>query len=473
MVQINSDSKKFLKIAQMVEQNIQKGMWLEGEKLPSIRKMSKDLQVSPGTIQHAYALLEDRMLIEASDRSGFYVASKENVEIEEPVEKPFSYEPGEINILETTIKVMEQNDNQLQFQLGSAIPLMDSQTHDRFLKCLHSSISKDSNQYEGPMGYFPLRSEIARRSIASGKILDTDKIIITTGCQESLYLAIQAVTDPGDLVLVESPGYYGMLQTLELLKRKVLGIHLCPVNGLDMVSLKDLLENYPVKAMVINPSFQNPTGYCYSDGEKEYICRLFQDYDIPLIEDDIFADLSFDGCRPRSIHSFDKKGNVLLCSSFSKTLSQDLRIGWLEPGKYLDKVRHWKYVSSLGTPLLQQYALARFLKTRQYERHLRWVSREYSRKQQLFLYHLKKYFPRDIKVSRPRGGYLAWMKLNPSIDSLALYGKALKKGIGITPGTLFSSRGFNHYIRLNWGALKPEDFEASLSTLGMLIKEFS
>ena len=463
-------AKKYINVASLIEHQIGEGIWMAGDRLPSVRQMSRDLKISPGTVQHAYAELEDRGIIAARVRSGFYVSPDRDMEIPPPVEKPFSAIPGEVNILETSIEIMENNGGRATYRLGSALPLLENEAAVQIRACLKRAAHAEPNHYEGPLGYPPLRKEIARRSIRSGRAIQEDRLLITTGCQESLVLALQSVTDAGDLVLVESPCYYGVLQTLEVLGRRVLEIRLCPEQGMDLNLLEDLMKRHPVKAMVINSSFSNPTGYCYSRQEKEHICCLFQRYEIPLIEDDIFAELSFSESRPPSIHSFDDQGIVLLCSSFSKTLSQDLRIGWLEAGRFFKKARAIKYVSSLGTPALYQYALADFLSTQKYERHLRHVRREYRNRQQWFLQYIKQVFPEDTQVSQPRGGYLAWMKLDRSADSMEIYRKALAVGVGITPGAIFSPSGrFNHYLRLNWGNMERGMMEESLRLLGRIV----
>lgn len=462
--------KKYLEIIQFFESQIDQGNWLPGEKLPSIRKTAADLQCSIGTVQHAYEMMEDRRLLVSKDRSGFYVQAQDFPEWELKEEPVFESDPGPVNILETAIEVMERKGTSITYGLGSAMPYLNPAMEKSMQKALVGAARRKPNHYEGPQGYFPLRREIARRSIRAGRAIPAEDLMISSGCQESLFLALQVSTEPGDLVLVESPCYYGLLQTLEIMNRRVLEIPVCPQRGMDLNLLETLLQKHSIAAMVINSSFSNPTGFTYSDEDKERVCRLFCKRGIPIIEDDVFAELSFSESRPRSIHSFDTEGNVLLCSSFSKTLSQDLRVGWLEPGRYFKEARAYKYVSTLGTPAIQQYALAEYLSTRQYERHLRTVRQVYRAKQRVFLNGIRTFFPDETKVSTPRGGFLAWLKLNSAIDSRDLYRKALSRGVEITPGFLFSpGRRFDHYIRLNWGGLERNQMEKGLEILASLL----
>lgn len=464
--------KKYQEIIRHFETQIEQGIWQPGDKVPSVRALAGDFHCSVGTVQHAYALLEDQSILHSRDRSGFYVAFSDYDGRELREEPVFNPDPGPVNILDTAIEVMERDDSTISYGLGSAVPFLNPRMEKQMQQALVSAARQKPNQYEGPLGYLPLRKEIARRSIRSGKAIATEELMITTGCQESLFLALQVATKPGDLVLVESPCYYGVLQTLEIMNRQVLEIPLCPVRGMDFNYLESVLNSYPVAAMVINSSFSNPTGFTYSDEEKKILCDIFSRRDIPIIEDDVFAELSYSESRPRSIQSFDRQGNVLLCSSFSKTLSQDLRIGWLVPGRFFREAKAFKYVSTLGTPPIQQYALAEFLSTQNYERHLRVVRQEYRKRQNHFLQYIEDYFPPEVKVSRPEGGYLGWIRLDPSTDTRRLYHAALEKGIAITPGFLFSTTNrFNYYIRLNWGSIPLDQMKTALHLLSTLLKK--
>jgi DNA-binding transcriptional MocR family regulator len=259
-----------------------------------------------------------------------------------------------------------------------------------------------------------------------------------------------------------------------VLGRRVLEIPVCPDRGMDLDQLESLLQRHNVSALVLNPAYSNPTGHCYSDEHKSQICHIVSRLDIPLIEDDVFAELGHGFNRPKTIFSFDHQGRVLLCSSFSKSLSQDLRVGWLVPGRYFLKARDYKYASTLGTSSLQQWALADFLQGKQYERHLQSVSINYGKKLCLFKEMIKELFPKETKMTQPKGGYLSWIKLPGSLDSLRLYDLALQQGISITPGRLFSvSPRFNNYIRLNFASLPPEKMHRALTELACLISQAS
>ncbi|MBU1341756.1 MAG: PLP-dependent aminotransferase family protein [Proteobacteria bacterium] len=206
-----------------------------------------------------------------------------------------------------------------------------------------------------------------------------DQIVVTAGCQEALTIALRCIGKPGDLIAVESPCYYGVLQALEVLELKAIEIPASPMDGIDTDILESALQTWPVKGILLNPSFSNPSGYVCPRAKKQKIAQLLFEYDIPLIEDDIFSDLGFTEDRPTTIQSYDSDGRVILCSSVSKTICPDMRIGWMTAGRYTEKARTLKFISTLCAPSHTQYALADFLSTRQYERHIRSVTQDYAK----------------------------------------------------------------------------------------------
>ena len=207
-----------------------------------------------------------------------------------------------------------------------------------------------------------------------------------------------------------------------------------------------------------------------SGKEKRKILGLISAYDIPLIEDDVFALLGFTGSRPRTIHSYDREGRVLLCGSISKILSPDLRIGWLIAGRYTQKARHLKYISTLCSPCHPQFALARFLSTRKLDRHLRAIAPHYMKKQQALINAINRHLPESTEVSRPMGGFLSWVKLPEDIDGLRLYRDAVLAGITITPGEITSPTGrYKNYIRLNYAVVPADEMDSAMRILAKLI----
>jgi DNA-binding transcriptional MocR family regulator len=461
----------YKKIAGMIAGQIEDSTFLAGDRLPSIRQLSRELRVSIGTVQQAYASLEDQGLILPRHRSGFYVRPPAPVAIDSPEAEILPLTPKGVNVLETAISVMRSAARGRLIQMGSAIPNVKGSAVLQLHRELKRHAHKIPNYEEDPQGYLPLRRQLAKKSIASGSAIPADRMIVTAGCQEALTIALRCIAGPGDIIAVESPCYYGMLQALEVLEIKVLEIPASPTDGITIGQLEASLKKWPVKGVLLNPAFSNPTGYRCPDDKKKELVRLITAYDIPLIEDDVFAHLSFSGPRPRSIQSYDPSGRVILCSSISKILCPDLRIGWMAPGRYMDKARALKFVSTLSSPCHTQFALATFLSTNRLERHIRAVTREYAHKQRILLNEIKGHFPRNTRVTQPRGGFLCWVRLPEEIDGLDLYHRCLEKGITVAPGEIFSStRQLKNYIRLNYAVATIEQIQFSIRTIAGLIR---
>lgn len=456
------------KIRQMILAQITNKTLQPGDRLPSIRQLSRQLKVSIGTVQQAYAALEDQQLIFPKKRSGYYVKARQTVR--RPLAESFTPVPSTVSVFETAVSVMRSAARKELMQLGSAIPDVSGkgvrQMHYEFKRQAHKIV----NYEEDPSGYQPLRRQLARRFIDSGRSVDPDEIVITAGCQEALTIALRCIAGPGDVVLVESPCYYGVLQALELMNIKAVEIPVCPEQGMDMDQLESVLRTWSVKGMIMNPAFSNPSGYLCPESKKRKILELISSYDIFLIEDDVFARLGYMGARPRSIHSYDQEGRVMLCGSISKMLTPDFRVGWILAGRYSEKARALKFISTLCNPCHVQFALARFLETRQLDRHLGWVAPVYMQKQQTMINAISRWFPESTQVSHPQGGFLAWIRLPEEIDGLTLFRDAISAGITLTPGEIFSSIGrYKNYIRLNYGVVSAEEMDWAVKLLAGLV----
>jgi DNA-binding transcriptional MocR family regulator len=191
---------------------------------------------------------------------------------------------------------------------------------------------------------------------------------------------------------------------------------------------------------------------------------------IPIIEDDIYGDLYFGETRPLPLKFYDREGLVLYCSSFTKTLAPDLRIGWIVPGRYRERIKRVKFNSSVASQQLMQEVVAGFLAGGAYERHLRKMRNALKKQLANFLRAIVEYFPEGTRVSAPRGGLCLWVELDRHIDGMELFEQAKDKNISIVPGSLCSAtENFRHCIRLNFGSPWTEESEKGVQTLGNII----
>jgi DNA-binding transcriptional MocR family regulator len=282
--------------------------------------------------------------------------------------------------------------------------------------------------------------------------VQADEIVITNGALEALNAALQVLTRPGDTVVIESPAFYAALQAIERLKLKALEVHTDPVAGIDLDALREALSRHRVAACWLMPGFQNPLGSLMPEANKRALVALLAEHAVPLIEDDVYAELFFDRQRPRPAKASDSAGGVLHCGSFSKSLAPGYRLGWIAAGRYSQQVQRLTLMTTMSAALPAQMAVLNYLETGAYDRHLRRLRTALRARMEAALATIEASFPQGTHVSRPRGGYFLWLALPPGGDAMALHRVALRERIGIAPGQIFSpDHRFSHCIRINCG----------------------
>jgi DNA-binding transcriptional MocR family regulator len=299
-----------------------------------------------------------------------------------------------------------------------------------------------------------------------------DEIVVTSGAKEAVYLSIRAVTRPGDTIAVESPTYYALLEVVASHGLKVVEIASHPQRGIDLDDLGRALRARPIAALALVSNFSNPTGACMSDDDKRRLVELLDAHDVPLVEDDVYGDLTFEPRRPPPVKAFDTSGNVLLCSSFSKTLAPGLRVGWAAPGRYRRAVERLKFNSMLAVPTPTQIAVAGFLEEGGYDRHLRRLRRCCADLVARTSDAVSRSFPLGTRVSRPRGGCVLWVELPAGFDALRLYEQARAERIAIAPGPIFSAtERYQNCFRLAASTPWTSAVERAMERLGQLVSE--
>jgi DNA-binding transcriptional MocR family regulator len=306
--------------------------------------------------------------------------------------------------------------------------------------------------------------------------LGEDEFVTTIGATEGLTLALRAVAKAGDVIAVESPTYFGVLQAIEGLGMRALEIPAHPRTGLDLDALEEALRTQSVKAIMVTPNVSNPLGSIMPDDAKERLVRLARRHEVPVIEDDVYGELVFDGSRPRPLRAFDPgpDSRVLLVGSVSKTLAPGYRVGWCAGGKWHDAVLRFKYSQSLACPTLTQMAVAEFLGSGGYDRHLRRLRSHLSGQVERYRDAVIDAFPEGTRVSAPRGGFVLWIEMPAGVDSLELQDRALAKGVVIAPGPIFSARNrFGNFLRISAGTPWNQRIEAAIKLLGQIVEDMS
>jgi len=477
-VALNSTGKMPLyeEVAGRICYLIEQGTLRPGDRIPSIRKLSKQMQVSINTVKEAYSQLEDRRLLEARPQSGYYVRARLPELPTEPVVDPPTLNPTDVSLDNVYQLVMRDLLNPQLLQLGIAIPnpeLLPIEKLNRMLTRETRRFAVQSVSYDLPPGNLRLRQQVAQRMLLSGCTLGPDQIVTTAGCVEAVMLALQVLCNPGDAIAIETPVYFNFLQLIEELGLRALEIPSSPRGGISLEALEYALDHNQgkIKACLVISNFNNPLGSSLSDEDKQRLVQMLESYRVPLIEDDIYGDLSFSDKRPLVAKSFDKTGNVLLCSSISKTLAPGYRVGWIAAGRYQEKIERKKMLANVATPSPTQLAVAEFLANGGYDHHLRSIRRVYARQTAQMADAIGRFFPAGTRVSRPQGGYVLWVEMPHQVDALKLYRSCKQLGITIAPGQLFSIEGkFRNCIRLNAACWNP-CVEAAIKTLGRLASE--
>jgi DNA-binding transcriptional MocR family regulator len=486
---MDNEKKAYLyeSIADSMSHLIASGTFRPGDRIPSIRAASRQMGVSITTAMAAYRLLEIRDVIEARPQSGYYVLPPRFAKnVRRPISVPAvlterataskddaDIRPTLVSLDRLVTMVLQDAMDSNLVQLGTTIPDPDLLPLKKLNRSLAAAVRRRNVQslsYSFP-GLEALRVQIAKRATIAGCTLRPEDIVITSGCQEAVFLALMSVCKAGDTVAIDSPAYFNHLQAMETLGLKVVEIPSHPQDGIYLDTLQYVLEETPVKACLLVSNFSNPLGSTLSDDRKRELAKILSDRDIPLIEDDIYGDLCFAAHRPRVVKAFDERGLVILCSSFSKTLAPGFRIGWTAPGIFRSRLKYQKLVCNLAAATPPQMAIAEFLASGGYDHFLRRVRRIYARRVFLMRRAVAAHFPEGTRISQPAGGFFLWVELPGHIDSVALYEKALEAGLTIAPGPIFSARQkFRNCLRLN-AAIWSEKVERAVRTLGQLAQD--
>lgn len=460
-------------VAAELAQRIAEGHYAPGTRLPGVRSVARQRGVSVATVVAAYRRLEDEGHIEARARSGFYVRARRPLHTIEPQRRVAAPRPRLVSGQDMAMALIKASNDTRIVQLGAAVPDPDylpTQAVARALSQVARLQRTRSAGYMMPPGAPELRQQIARRMSESGGRIPADDIVITTGCQEALSLALRAVTQPGDVVAVESPAFYGLLHVMESLGLEALEIPSHPREGMALDALGFALDRWPVKACVVVPNYSNPLGFLMPDANKHALVSLLGKHGVTLIEDDVYGDLGFDLRRPTTCVALMPRADIIHCSSFSKTLAPGLRVGWVAAGKHRERIEYLKYVSSIASPTAPQLAVADLLESGRYERYLRDVRGRYANAVARMGDAVMKYFPEGTRVSQPLGGFVLWVELPGKIDSFELARRALKQGVSIAPGPLFSASGkFRNFIRLSCARVWDDRLERALVKLAGLV----
>ena len=457
-------------IADSLEKKIADKLWISGEKLPSIRQLSEQYEISKNTVIHALYQLEAAGLIEARPKTGYFVTTVFQHKSPNRL-TPLTLVPTSVSMPVLFYDIMQRG---AAFDILPNSPDIAPSNHllslNRYLnKAQRNRPQNKAMHYDSPLGSPALRFQIKEHYRAMGLNLAVDDFCITAGCQNALFLALMVSCQPGDNVAVESPAFYGVLQLLEQLQLKVIEISSSTTEGFNPQELAKALQKWPIRACIVTPAFATPSGARMPIAHQQELIGLANKHDITLIEDDIYGDLCF-GERIRPMKALDTQERVILCSSFSKSLSRDLRLGWIVGGRWHAKISRLKLVTQLASNQSTQQGLVGFMAEGHYRRHLHFYRQVLKRQRDQLIMCLRENWPQSIRFSIPQGGLVIWVQVDQHIDTALFYQQALQEGIALTPGALFSASGYyKNYLRLSFAHPTVDSRENALRKLGRLL----
>lgn len=352
----------------------------------------------------------------------------------------------------------------------------------RFQEACHHVLQRQSAtalQYGPTEGYRPLRELIVEHMARYGILASVDNVLITSGSQQALDLIAKLLINRGDRILVESPTYIGALQAFDLMGAEYVTV---PIDddGLQTCEMERALRSGP-KFMYILPNFQNPGGVTLSRARREELVTLSDKYGIPIIEDDPYGQLRYEGEHVTPLVVLDrtslprdsgyKLGNVIYLSTFSKVLAPGLRVAWIvAPPDVIAKLVQLKQSTDLHTSMFTQMVVYEAARDGFIDDHVKLIRRTYSQRRDAMLQALHDYFPPEVSWTHPQGGLFLWVTMPAGVDSSRMLQTALRQDVAFVPGDAFYPNGdAGSHMRLNFSNAQPEQIKEGIRRLSIAV----
>lgn len=462
--------KKYLRLVEAIEDQIVSGALSTGDKLPSLRRMNKAHNVSIATILKAMDYLSGKGYIQSEEKKGYFITyDHAYFDHHDLVSEPSAPEDFE-NFEQVLKKVFLHYDLNCKVDFSVAVPSKDLLPVNRLKKAVIETMHQSSDaksMYQPIFGNEELRKLIAQRSVISGTNLNLDEIVTTNGGTSAIGYALKVCSKPGDIIVTESPLCFGILQLAKTMDMKVREVRTSANTGIVLDDLEQVLRSGGVSAIVTVTNFGNPLGYYMPDNKKKALVDMARKYKVTLIEDDPFGDLYYASKHPSTCKQYDETGEVIYCSTFSKTLVPGFRVGYVAGGKYTEAIAKTQLYHTISANSLTHSVVAKFLETGSYDRYLNQLRKILQSNLAKFSEAIKKYFPAGTKLVKPRGGSCLWIQLDECINTLALFEICEEKGVRFVPGRLFSlGNQYNNCLKIAFAVKWSQEVERGLRTIG-------
>ena len=462
-----SNQSLYMQIAEQIKTRISDGRLPARTRLPTIRQLATDLNVTRLTVQNAYAELREKGWIEATVGKGTFVSrSVQNLTTLPSPESEFITPDSAIRDMLQVNQIVGVRSMALAYPDPSLFPSSEFWSHISKLRLTGVSLF----EYGPLQGDSELRVEIANLLRELGIKLVPEDMLITSGALQAIPLVAEAIAHPGDAILVEQPTFLGMFNILKAQKLNPVGIPL-DNQGPYLALLEEAIKEHKPRFYYTIPNFHNPTGISSSLERRLAILDLALRYDFMIVEDDVYGYLSYDAPPPLSLKALDKSEQVIYLSSFSKVLMPGLHLGYVvAPPPLRTRMLALRRARDLGSPILLQRALAHFLADDGLKRHLRRIVPAYKERRDTLLTALRREMPKTAKWSKPTGGFCCWVNMPRYFSDGELYRIALKKGFAFTPGEAYQvNLEREDSFRLCFGNQSVESINAGVKLLSNLI----
>lgn len=456
---------------------IESGVLCPGDKLPPTRALATDAGVNHLTAARVYRQLAELGFVTASVGRGTFVrtlapsASTEDGDDWQVYALPENEVSYSERVLEEAFALAHEEG---VISLATGWPAPSSYPTAELAKIAADVFAEEGGEaisYLPPEGLYAMREQIALRGREHGFAWEPTEIVVTSGGRQAIDLTARALLEPGDVAVVESPTFVGLLSSLRATGARVIG---APVDedGMDVGALERLLSRHEVKLVALQTASQNPTGRDLSEERRRRLAELAVERNLFVLEDRVYADSRLEGEAIRPLREL-APAHVIYANSLSKVVGGGLRLGWVAArGPVLDRITMLKLATDFHTPTLLQHIGARFLASGGYDRHVEQTADFYRERRDALLAALERHLAGEYRVYSPRGGHHLWVTLERPLDERALYTEAVRHGVSFTPGgAVTAERRSQTSFRLSFSLVTPEDLDEGVRRLARAIRE--
>lgn len=467
---LDRDKKRSLyqQIAEQIKSQISRGYLPTGARLPTVRQLAEEVGVTRLTVHNAYNELQAEGWVESVVGRGTFVArGVRSPEIIAGIDPPTT-PAGVIENMVSLSQLTGIRSLAYAYPDNSLLPVND------FWDALAALRDEGTTlmQYGSPQGNPQLRIELAGLLQERGISAMPGDILITTGATQGLALVTQALTKPGDTIMVELPTYLGFINILTSYGLRPVGIPR-DEQGPRLEIMEQVIVQQRPRFCYLIPNFHNPTGRSMTPDRQQALLALAEKYGMLLIEDDIYGRLAYDEPPPPAMKARDRAGVVVYLGSLSKDLLPGVRVGYIvAPEPLRQRLPALRGTMDLFGPQTLERALAYFLHQKKFKPHLRRILPVYKERRDALVEALEECMPAQVHWTQPQGGFACWLTL-PAVSRLDdLYNAALQRGVAFTPGSVFMIEPDHHtHLRLCFGNQPPEVIQESVVILSDLIRE--